>query len=379
MLGEKLSVLVVGAGMYVCGKGTPGCGTILPTLIAQKKKNQIGEIFIVATSEESLRHLQEKAKQVAALFDTKVAIQGFTSYQKAASHVKGPACAIISVPDSLHFNISKDLLSAGFHLLVVKPLTATAGEAETLIRLAQKKSLYGAVEFHKRFDEANLLLKHHFQSGNLGELRQVLVAFSQRRNIQNIFRKWIKNTNVFQYLGVHYADLIHFISGARPRKIAALGMPSTGKDFEAIEALIEWEIPNTQQTFSSSIATHWIDPNTTTAMSDQKITMIGTKGRFESDQKNRGVQLVTELGGVERINPYFSQIYRSATGEMEIEGYGPKSIRQFLKDVLDLIHGDISLELLQTTRPSFKSAYVSTVVIEGVNKSLEKGGTWIEF
>lgn len=370
MSSEKISVLVVGAGMYVCGRGTSGYGTILPTLIQENKQNRIGEIFVAATSELSLNQMQEKAT---------IPIRGFTSYQEAASKIKRPALAIISVPDHLHFNITKDLLNDGFHVLVVKPLTPTTEEALTLIQLAQKKSLYGAVEFHKRFDEANLLLKQVFQEGRLGELRQVLVAFSQRRSIQEIFGKWIEKTNVFQYLGVHYADLIHFITGAKPRKVAALGIPSGAKHFDAIEALIEWEIPNTRQTFSSSIATNWVDPNTTTAMSDQKITMIGTEGRYESDQKNRGVQLVTEEKGAETINPYFSQIYHNAIGEMEIEGYGPRSIRQFLKDVSDLLKGEVSLERLQTTRPSFKSAFVSTVVVEAVNRSLAKNGAWIEF
>ena len=37
--------------------------------------------------------------------------------------------------------------------------------------------------------------------------------------------------------------------------------------------------------FTETILTNWIDPENSSAMSDQKIKFIGTKGRFEADQK----------------------------------------------------------------------------------------------
>ncbi|MBI2175056.1 MAG: hypothetical protein HYU33_07660 [Candidatus Omnitrophica bacterium] len=112
-------------------------------------------------------------------------------------------------------------------------------------------------------------------------------------------------------------------------------------------------------------------------MSDQRITMVGTLGRYESDQKNRGVQLVTESDGVEDINPYFTQCYTDTTGDVGVQGYGPRSIRQFLTDVGDLIHGKCELEELVATRPSFQDALVSTAVIDAASKSLSRGGEWI--
>ena len=40
-------------------------------------------------------------------------------------------------------------------------------------------------------------------------------------------------------------------------------------------------------------------------MSDQKINVVGTKGRFQADQKHRGVQVVQDELGIQEINPYF--------------------------------------------------------------------------
>ena len=112
-------------------------------------------------------------------------------------------------------------------------------------------------------------------------------------------------------------------------------------------------------------------------MSDQKITVVGTKGRYQVDQKNRGAQLVTQQGGVEDVNPYFSQIYVGGDGEIGVNGYGPQSIWQFLADVKDLTNGVVTVKELTAKRPSFKESLVSTAVVEAVNESLDNNGEWV--
>ena len=48
---KNINVLVIGAGLYVCGKGTEGFGTILPAIYEWKRqtKNE-GEVHCVSTS-----------------------------------------------------------------------------------------------------------------------------------------------------------------------------------------------------------------------------------------------------------------------------------------------------------------------------------------
>ena len=69
-------------------------------------------------------------------------------------------------------------------------------------------------------------------------------------------------------------------------------------------AYIEWELP-TKERFTQTLLTNWIDPETSTAMSDQKIKIIGTKGHFESDQKDRGIRINIDDENFEHPNPYF--------------------------------------------------------------------------
>ena len=147
--------------------------------------------------------------------------------------------------------------------------------------------------------------------------------------------------------------------------------------FDAIQCIIEWEMPNGIK-FSETILTSWIDPENSSAMSDQKIKFIGTKGRYEADQKERGIRLNTDDLGVEHINPDFCMPYGSEDGKIRWRGYGIESITTFLDDVIDLIEGRKELEELQIQRPSFQEALVSTMVIEAAHKSLNEQSTWQE-
>ena len=117
--------------------------------------------------------------------------------------------------------------------------------------------------------------------------------------------------------------------------------------------------------------TNWIDPKTSTAMSDQKISMVGTGGRIICDQKNRGVQIVTEDNGVEDINPYFNlSISNNHFDGATNTGYGVRNIIQFIKDVNDINCSLKTLDYFEKFRPTFKNSMVSTIILESLQESL---------
>ena len=89
----------------------------------------------------------------------------------------------------------------------------TLKEAKKLIALAEKRSLHAAVEFHKRYDKANLMLKDRLQSKKLGDPLYFWVEYSQRKSIPTeIFKEWAHKTSILQYLGIHYIDLLRFLN-----------------------------------------------------------------------------------------------------------------------------------------------------------------------
>ena len=47
---KGLNIVIIGSGMYVCGRGTDGYGTIMPAICQWSKKNLVSRIFIAGNS-----------------------------------------------------------------------------------------------------------------------------------------------------------------------------------------------------------------------------------------------------------------------------------------------------------------------------------------
>ncbi len=388
---KPLNIVVIGSGMYVCGRGVESDGTIMPAIFEWGRTHAAHKIWVVATdpsrlliSKERIEKLKLRMGVTSAVSYAPLEIKDEKAYEKIIQNMERPACAIVVVPDHLHEPITSYALKHRLHALVVKPLAAKIRQALSLIDLQRAYGVYGAVEFHKRYDEANLKLREVIQRGDIGDPLYAIVEYSQRKTIpEEIFTGWIPHTNIFQYLGVHYVDILYFVTGAKPLKAMATGqknwLASKGIDtYDAIQAVIEWELPSKNR-FVSHLLTNWIDPRSSSAMSDQKIKIIGTQGRFESDQKRRGITILVDGKGIEEPNPYFSTPFEEAD-RLSFSGYGIRSIHQFLNDVSDIETGFKKISDLTNQkgrRPTFEEGLVSTAVIEAVNQSLEDNGKWI--
>ncbi len=386
-----MNILIVGSGMYVTGRNGTGTGTILSALAQFSKTNTITEVVVVSKSLESENEVSQATIRINKLLKTNLKVSfhalGDSSQQiiSTLNNTKIFDSCIISVPDHLHFMYGKICLDLAIPTLMVKPLTPTLAEAKELIKIADKNKTFACVEFHKRYDETNLWIKKAIHENKVGKLNYFVVNYSQRIDIPlKTFKGWSSQTNIFQYLGVHYVDLIYFLTRYIPIRIAAYGTDGVLKQqgidtYDSVHAMIEWVNPNdATNKFVSNFNTNWIDPNCSSALSDQKYNVIGTLGRIECDQKNRGVELVTEKTGIQQINPYFSDYLPDENGELRFGGYGYTSMQVFLKDVMDLKSGNKSLENLNIHRPSFRESLVSVAVIEAANQSLKNNNEWID-
>jgi predicted dehydrogenase len=379
-----LNVLIVGAGMYVTGRGTSGFGTVLPALAQISRVLKIGTVTIVATQPENAEVVGKTTSLINRALGTSLSVEYRTLSVSLIETIRDLSidCALICVPDHLHFEVADALMRRHIHCLIVKPLTPTLAEARSLLRLQDDHGLYCAVEFHKRFDEQNLLVRKVLREGRLGRPLYMMVSYSQRISIPlETFRNWASRTNIFQYLGVHYADLIYFLTGLTPIRVSAVGtrgvLDARGvKTWDSVHATIVWRNARTEDEMVTQLAIGWVDPVTTSALSDQKFLLVGSEGRMDLDQKDRGVNLVTEAAGIETINPYFSMLLEDADGSPVFQGYGFKSILRYILDVGDVIANRASPKALEAIRPSLRQSLVSTAIVEAVNRSLDLRGVW---
>ncbi len=385
-----MKVLVIGAGMYVTGRGGYGVGTVLSALAQLSKSQTITEVIIIATSKDNKKTVDDATSNINQKLKSqlKVSYRAIDPNQldqqvSKICHNENISAAVVSTPDHIHYEPIRALINSKVNCLVVKPFVPTLREARDLLKLQEKSGIYGAIEFHKRFDESNLYAKRIIGEQGLGKLQSINVDYSQQIVIPtSVFSNWVEQTNIFQYLGVHYVDLIYFLTGFSPVALCAYGtrgaLKQRGIDtFDSVHVMLEWQDPLDQtQRFISQMNIGWIDPTTTSAMSDQKIKIIGTNGRLECDQKNRGIEYVTEKHGISHVNPYFSDYLMDENGNCDFGGYGYKSIAQFFIDVDSLQKGKTTLSELNRLRPSFNQALVSTAVIDAVNESLKSTPSW---
>jgi len=379
-----MNILVIGAGMYVTGRDNSGVGTVLSSLLQTSKEININSITIVAKSYDNNNMVKEVTEKINNKLKSMVNVEYISlldiSLEKICKENKYQ-CAIVSTPDHLHFEQIKILFENNIHVLSVKPLVPTVKENLDLITLQKKKNLLGMVEFHKRYDEANLYTKKIIQENTLGRVLYYDVDYSQKISVPTkTFKNWVEHTNIFQYLGVHYIDLFYFMTGFKPKRVMAYGTNGILKEkgidtYDSIHAKVIWVDESGQENLSI-LNISWVDPNCTSAMSDQKYKIVCTGGRIENDHKNRGIELVSNTVGIQHPNPYFSDYLLDVNNNYEFIGYGHKSIRQFILDVNDVLNKDKSIEELEVVRATFTQSLVATSIVEAVNKSLENRSEW---
>ena len=81
-----------------------------------------------------------------------------------------PDLVAVCLPNQAHYEPTLQVIQAGYHLLVEKPLVFDLHEAETLINEAEKQNLFFAINFNHRYAKPVVLAKQAIEDGRLGEI-----------------------------------------------------------------------------------------------------------------------------------------------------------------------------------------------------------------
>lgn len=94
-----------------------------------------------------VEHNDATAEEVAQALK----IKRMRSVAELAGHVD---CAVVATPTSSHASVARELLNAGVDVLIEKPITASAREAEEVIETAQKRGRIIQVGHVERYNPA---------------------------------------------------------------------------------------------------------------------------------------------------------------------------------------------------------------------------------
>jgi predicted dehydrogenase len=200
---------------------------------------------------------QDKLARIAAL------VPGVATFQSAAEMMAAaaPDAVIVSTPTRTHYEVVKQALEAGKHVLCEKPLCNTVADAEALVRLAAEKHVLLMVGHVFLFNRGILKLKELIQNGDLG---RIYYLFARRTNLGPIR----SDVNAVLDLASHDVSIYNHLLGAPPLEVSAVGRSFLQPGVEDV-SVITLQYPDN---VVASIHVSWLDPKKV-----REITVVGEK------------------------------------------------------------------------------------------------------
>jgi predicted dehydrogenase len=211
----------------------------------------------------------ERAEAVAA--ETRSA-----ALPTAEAAIDAAEAVIVATPTHAHHPIAAAALSAGRHVLVEKPMTATLAEADDLIARAAASGRVLQVGHLERFSAARGAIARHVSRPLVMEC--VRVSPFRRRGL---------DVSVVLDLMIHDIDLVLMLAGAMPSAIEASGASVASGRIDVALARLAFADGRAASLSASRIA-----PGTT-----RTLRLAGADGTLEADLVSRALRRVGIGGG----------------------------------------------------------------------------------
>jgi predicted dehydrogenase len=347
-LSGQLSALVVGGGMITAD-------LILPSLYHLQRRGVVGALTICALSSGPLRALAENQEILEAFPGSTFTARPDLSeppeaaspglYAELIAGMEPRQLVVVAVPDQAHYPVIKAALAGNQHVLCVKPLVLRHAQAMEIEKEAAERGLFVGVEYHKRFDRRSLVARRDYRMGRFGRFvmgeARLIEPYSYRfSNFQNWFTTDM--TDPFTYIGCHYVDLVHFITGLRPVEVSLVGVPGRfpngNEGYLWSQGRVKWE-----NGALLSVTNGLGYPDLGAGSNDQGLLMYcegeGRTGMIRHDDHDRGVSYAY-LDGIgpggshfNYVSPdFFRLVPWDGEGRRPV-GYGYDSIEAIVESV----------------------------------------------
>jgi len=247
----KPQVCIVGGGMITQIQ-------ILPSIYHLQRLGVVGDISICALDSGPLKILA-KDQMLKKAFPG----QTFTAYpsldtnpdekfpdmfKEVIAKMPRHSIVVVAVPDQLHYGMLTAALEKDQHLCCVKPLVLKYTQAVEIEKIAYEKGLVIGIEYHKRLDDRALMARRLYREGKFGEFRIGHAEMNEPYYYRHSnFQNWCtcENSDMFTYVGCHYVDQVHFITGLLPKAVSVYGIedkyPNGQTGYLWTDARVIWE------------------------------------------------------------------------------------------------------------------------------------------
>jgi predicted dehydrogenase len=202
-----------------------------------------------------------------------------------------------------HHRIGMQVLQAGKHALIEKPLALTVTDARELVETADAKGRVLMVGHLLRFHPVFQQLQATTESGALGRM---LYLYTNRLN----FGKVRADENALWSLAPHDISLALALAGERPEEVSARGEAFLR---EGVEDVVFGYLH-----FPSGLVAHlhvsWLDPH-----KSRKLTVVGSEGMavFDDTEADRKLTVYEKASSPSRFDTW-GEFQALRTGDVKI-------------------------------------------------------------
>ena len=197
--------------------GIVGAGFVGPHHIDAVRR--LGFVDIAALAASKLELARRKAAQLFVP-------RAYGSYQEL---VADPEIDVVDIatPTWLHHRIALAAVAARKHVIVDKPMAATAAEARKMMKAAREAGVVNAVTFNYRYNPVVQHARVMIRRGDAGEIRFVHGHYTQDWLLHETDYSWRLERDkagpacVVGDAGAHWFDLAQYLTGLRVASVLA--------------------------------------------------------------------------------------------------------------------------------------------------------------
>ncbi len=308
---------------------------------------ELEEANLVAVADAN----QETVERVSRTYRA----HGYTDYRQMLEREKLDLVTV-AVPTRLHAQVAMDVLDAGVHALVEKPIAATVAEGERMIAHAHrlgKKLTIGHIE---RFNPAILELKQRLDDQQLGRIFQIHV-----RRV-GAFPPRIEDVGVVVDLATHDLNIIEYLTGSQIQTVFA----ETERRIHAVHEDLVSGVMRLQNGIIGVLDINWLTPTKI-----RELTIVGERGMFlvnylsqdlyfyENNFASGNWERLVAIGGVREGQMIKYQVRRIEPLKAELQSF----IQAVETDAEPMVSGEEALRALTLAHKLIESGREHKLVV----------------
>lgn len=297
----------------------------------------------------------------------------------------------VATPNSTHFEIAREFLKAGFHVLCEKPMTMTVEEGEEIVRVSREAGRICAVNYGYSGYSLVRHMRAMIARGDLGAVRLVVAEFAHGHHADaadadNPRVRWRYDPQQagvsaqFADCGIHALHLASFVAGQEVSKLSAdFASTIASRELED-DAMVNFRMSG------GAVGRLWTSSVAIGRMHGLAIQVFGEKGGLKWAQEQPNQLIWTPVGGrnqiIERgeagLSPEADRASRVTIGHAEGMPLAFANIYCDLAAAIRAAKDDSELHPASNLFPRAEDGLRSMAAVHAAVESANADGAWVD-